>query len=43
MKSYAPTRASVICLVALSQGTLAREGNLWRFDRRFFSPTTVND
>jgi hypothetical protein len=40
---YAPTKAAVICLVALSIGPLTLEGRLWRFDRRFFSPRTVND
>jgi hypothetical protein len=43
MKSYRPTKASIICLVALSIGPLVQEGNMWRFDRRFFSSKTVND
>lgn len=39
---YAPTKATVICLVALSIGPLTFEGRLWRFEQRFFSPRTVN-
>ena len=43
VKSYAPTKATIICMTALSIGPLTLEGNLWRFGRRFLSPLTVND
>ncbi len=43
MKSYAPTKATVVCLVALSLGPLKREGRLWRFGRRFFAAATVKE
>lgn len=39
---YAPTKAAVICLVALSIGPLILDGRMWRFEHRFFSHRTVN-
>ena len=42
MKTYAPTKAEIICLTALSIGPLILEGRMWRFERRFFSHRTVN-
>jgi hypothetical protein len=40
---YAPTKAAIICLAALSIGPLTREGRYWRFGRRFFGAVVVND
>jgi len=42
-RRYAPTKASIICLVALQIGPLVKEGRIWRFGRRFFSAATVNE
>lgn len=40
-RSYAPTRAAIICLVALSIGPLVLDGNKWRFGQRLFSAAVV--
>jgi hypothetical protein len=40
---YAPTKAIVICLKALSIGPLTREGCRWRFGRRLFGARAVNE
>ncbi len=40
---YAPTKSSIVCLVALSIGPLTREGSLYRFGRRSFSARVVNE
>lgn len=41
VKSYAPTRSIIICLVALSRGPLVANRNKWKFGRRIFSAAVV--